>query len=177
MPPPLLSDAPTAGPPRHTLSMTVLMTPDLANFSGDVHGGHILRLLDQVAYTLGTRWSEKQVVTLSVDRVVFREPIHVGELVTFDASVNFTGTTSMEVGIRVTTEDIKRRSVRHTNSCYLTMVVLDDDHRPTPVRKLTPRTETEWKRWQQAMARRDLRKRTDPLPVLGQQTPAGAEKA
>ena len=123
-------DAPTPGLPRHRLSMTVLMTPDMSNFSGNVHGGQVLKLLDQVAFTCAGRYAEQYVVTLSVDRVVFREPIHVGELVTFDASVNYTGRTSMEVGIRVTTEDIRRGTVRHTNSCYFTMVALDDDQRP-----------------------------------------------
>src|SRR5262249_61774860 len=70
----------------HQLSMTVLMTPDMANFSGNVHGGHILKLLDQVAYACASRYAKRYVVTLSVDQVVFRQPIHVGELVTFLAS-------------------------------------------------------------------------------------------
>lgn len=71
--------------------MTVLMTPDMANFSGNVHGGTILKFLDQVAYACASRYAGAYVVTLSVDRVVFREPIHVGELVTFSAPVNYTG--------------------------------------------------------------------------------------
>ena len=90
--------------PSHSLSMTVLMTPDMSNFSGNVHGGLLLKYLDQVAYTCASRYAGAYAVTLSVDRVVFREPIHVGELVTFDASVNFTGRTSMEIGVRVTTQ-------------------------------------------------------------------------
>src|SRR4051794_41527964 len=72
---------------RHRLSMTILMTPDMSNFSGNVHGGTLLKYLDQVAYTCATRYARTYAVTLSVDQVVFREPIHVGELVTFDASV------------------------------------------------------------------------------------------
>ena len=83
----------------HSLSMTVLMTPDMANFSGNVHGGHLLKIRDHVAYTCATRYAGTYVVTLSVDRVLFRGPIHVGELVTFSAAVNYTGRTSMEVGI------------------------------------------------------------------------------
>ena len=82
----------------HQLSMTVLMTPDMANFSGKVHGGAILRLLDQVAYACASRYAGHYVVTLSVDQVTFRQPIAVGELVTFLASVNYTGSTSMEDG-------------------------------------------------------------------------------
>src|SRR5687768_2282875 len=81
----------------HQLSMTILMTPDISNFAGNVHGGLLLKYLDQVAYTCATRYARTYAVTLSVDQVVFREPIHVGELVTFDASVNRTGRTSMEV--------------------------------------------------------------------------------
>jgi acyl-CoA hydrolase len=88
-------------PPNGQLTMTVLMTPDMANFSGNVHGGIILKLLDQVAYACASRYAGQYVVTLSVDQVMFREPIHVGEMVTFLASVNFTGRTSMEVGIKV----------------------------------------------------------------------------
>ncbi len=90
--------------PAHQLSMTVLMTPDMANFSGNVHGGAILKLLDQVAYACGARYAGCYVVTLSVDQVVFRQPIHVGELVTFMASVNYTGNSSMEIGVKVIAE-------------------------------------------------------------------------
>src|SRR5690554_6775919 len=102
------------------LSMTVLMTPDQANFSGNVHGGTILKHLDQVAYACASRYAGSYVVTLSVDQVTFRQPVHVGELVTFLASVNYTGRTSMEIGIKVITEDIHQRLVRHTNSCFFT---------------------------------------------------------
>lgn len=76
--------------PSKTTTLTVLMTPDMANFSGHVHGGAILRLLDQVAYVCAARYSGRYVVTVSVDQVTFRAPVHVGELVTFRASVNFT---------------------------------------------------------------------------------------
>src|SRR3546814_8748200 len=76
--------------PKHTLTMTVLMTPDMVNFSGNVHGGHILKLLDQVAYACASRYAGSYVVTLSVDRVMFLQPIYVGELVHFLASVTYT---------------------------------------------------------------------------------------
>ncbi len=122
----------------HQLSMTILMTPDMANFSGNVHGGTILKYLDQVAYACASRYAGRYVVTLSVDQVVFRQPIHVGELVTFLASVNYTGRTSMEVGIKVVTEDIRKKLVRHANSCYFTMVAVDDEGQPTPVPPLKP---------------------------------------
>lgn len=139
---------------RHRLSMTLLMTPDMANFSGDVHGGTILKILDQVAFTCASRWARQYVVTLSVDRVTFREPVHIGELVTFDAAVNLTGTTSMEVGIRVTTEDIRQLSRRHTNSCYFTLVALDDERRPVAVPRLELRDDDQRRRWRDAEERR-----------------------
>ena len=88
-----------------SLYMTVLMTPDMANFAGNVHGGTLLKLLDQVAYSCASRYAGTYVVTLSVDRVLFHGPIHVGELVSFSATVNHTGRTSLEVGIRVDTEN------------------------------------------------------------------------
>lgn len=143
---------------KHKLSMTVLMTPDMANFSGNVHGGAILKLLDQVAYACATRYANRYAVTMSVDQVVFRQPIHVGEMVTFLASVNYTGNTSMEIGIKVLTEDIRRQVVRHANSCFFTMVAVDDDFRPTSVPKLTPETPDEIRRFRAAEIRRDLRK-------------------
>jgi acyl-CoA hydrolase len=118
--------------------MTVLMSPEMANFSGKVHGGAILRLLDQVAYACASRYAGSYVVTLSVDQVMFRQPIAVGELVTFLASVNHTGTSSMEIGIKVVAEDILKRSVRHANSCFFTMVAVDEEGRPTPVPPLQP---------------------------------------
>jgi len=99
--------------PSHQLNMTVLMTPDTANFAGNVHGGTILKLLDQVAYACASRYAALYVVTLSVDQVTFRQPIHVGELVTFLASVNYTGTSSMEVGIKVVAQNIRSQVARH----------------------------------------------------------------
>ncbi|KAG1439010.1 hypothetical protein G6F55_013831 [Rhizopus delemar] len=114
------------------------MSPEMANFSGKVHGGAILRLLAQVAYACASRYAGSYVVTLSVDQVMYRQPIAVGELVTFLASVNYTGTSSMEIGIKVVTEDIRKKLVRHTNSCYFTMVAVDDKGAPTAVPPLAP---------------------------------------
>ncbi|SAI20728.1 acyl-CoA thioester hydrolase [Bordetella ansorpii] len=141
----------------HQLSMTILMTPDMANFSGNVHGGTILKYLDQVAYACASRYAGHYVVTLSVDQVVFRQPIHVGELVTFLASVNYTGRTSMEIGIKVVTEDIRKKLVRHANSCYFTMVAVDDKGQPIEVPPLQVRTLEERQRFEGAKQRRSLR--------------------
>ena len=143
--------------PAHLLSMTVLMTPDTANFSGNVHGGTILKLLDQVAYACAARWAGCYVVTLSVDQVTFRQPIHVGELVTFLASVNFTGTSSMEIGIKVVAENIRTQVLRHANSCFFTMVAVGDDGKPVAVPPLKPATDDEKRRFENAKVRRQLR--------------------
>lgn len=144
--------------PANQLTMTVLMTPDTANFSGKVNGGAILKLLDQVAYACASRYAGHYVVTLSVDQVTFRQPIQVGELVTFLASVNHTGNSSMEVGIKVVAEDIRAKVVRHVNSCFFTMIAVDDNGHPTKVPPLTPRTLDERRRFADAEMRRAMRR-------------------
>ena len=146
------------------LSMSVLMTPDMANFSGNVHGGTILTLLDQVAYACASRFSGSYVVTLSVDQVTFKEPIHVGELVTFLASVNHVGRTSMEIGIRVEAQNIQKRSIRHTNSCYFTMVAVDSQGKPVAVPTLPLDTVIRRCRFEAAEARKALRLRVNRAP-------------
>ena len=144
--------------PNHQLTMTVLMTPDKANFFGNVHGGDVLKLLDQVAYACASRYAGRHVVTLSVDQVTFKQPIHIGELLTFLASVNYTGTTSIEVGIKVISENILSKVVRHVNSCFLTMVAMDDNRKPTGVPKFQPSTPDEERRYKGAEIRRAMRK-------------------
>ncbi|MBV1774917.1 acyl-CoA thioesterase [Burkholderiaceae bacterium DAT-1] len=142
---------------RKTLEMTVLMTPDMANFSGNVHGGTILKLLDQAAYACASRYAGSYVVTLSVDQVTFKQPIHVGELVTFLATVNHTGTSSMEVGIKVIAENVASGVVRHTNSCYFTMVAVGEGGRPVAVPSLVCESETDRRRNQEAKHRKAIR--------------------
>jgi acyl-CoA hydrolase len=144
--------------PTHQLSMTVLMTPDTANFAGNVHGGTLLKLLDQAAYACASRYAGRYVVTLSVDQVIFRQPVHVGELVTFLASVNHTGVSSMEIGVKVVAEDIRAKLVRHVNSCYLTMVAVDDAGKPVAVPPLSPATPDERRRYDAAVLRKEIRK-------------------
>ena len=143
--------------PAHQLSMTVLMTPDTANFAGNVHGGTILKLLDQVAYACASRYAGSYVVTLSVDQVMFRQPVHVGELVTFLASVNHTGRSSMEVGIKVLAQNIRTQDTRHVNSCFFTMVAVDDERKPVPVTPIRPFTPDEKRRHAAAQVRKQLR--------------------
>ena len=159
--------------PSHQLSMTVLMTPDMANFSGNVHGGTILKFLDQVAYACASRYAGRYVVTLSVDQVMFRQPIHVGELVTFLASVNHTGTSSMEVGIKVVAENIRTQVVRHANSCFFTMVAVGDDGKPVSVPALQPTTPDELRRHAAAQVRRSLRQELEQRHRALRPGPAG----
>ena len=156
-----MSDLPSNFPGQRELSMTVLMTPDMANFSGKVHGGAILKKLDEVAYACASRYSGHYVVTLSVDRVLFKQPIHVGELVTFLASINHVGRSSMEVGVKVVAENIRDKVIRHTNSCYLTMVAVDSEGRPARVPPLTLETPLEKLRFEKAALRKTLRKQAE----------------
>ena len=141
---------------NHTTEMTVLVTPDMSNFGGKMHGGQLLKLLDQVAYTCAMRYCGNYVVTLSVDRVLFKEPIAIGDLLHFRASVNYTGRTSMEVGIQVVAENLEQGSSRHTNTSYFNMVSVNKEGKPVPVKPFEPETEEEKQRWRDAEKRRSI---------------------
>ena len=141
-----------------SLTMTVLPSADMVNFSGKIHGGAMLRLLDQVAYACAARYCGSYVVTHSVDRVVFRQPIHLGELVTFLSNVNYTGRSSMEIGIKVVTENPRTRVSTHVMSCYFTMVAVDDEGQPVPVPALEIETPNERRRYETAALRREFRR-------------------
>lgn len=141
--------------------MTELMMPHMANLQGSVFGGVILSLIDRVAAVAAIRHCAGPAVTVSVDQVDFREPIHVGEFVVAKASVNYVGRTSMEVGVRVEAEQIVTRQRRHTNSCYLTFVALDDEGHPTDVPQVEPEGWDQMRRYEAARERRQNRtKRT-----------------
>jgi acyl-CoA hydrolase len=142
--------------PRSVI-MSEIMTPDKVNFNGNVHGGYILELLDKVSYACASRYAAKTIVTLSVDQVFFKEPIYVGELVIFYARINYVGNSSMEVGIRVIAENLQTRNSRHTNTCYFTMVALDENAKPTKVPALTIENATQQRRYDDALKRRESR--------------------
>ena len=125
-----------------------------ANSAGYVHGGVVLRLCDEAAGLAATRHSGRRIVTAAMDRVTFDEPVHVGEVVTFKATVNAAWRTSMEVGVRVEAEDPRSGEVRHTNTAYVTMVALDDDGRPAPVPAIACTSDTETRREREAQLRR-----------------------
>lgn len=140
-----------------SLFMTFLMTPDMANFSGNVHGGSILKILDQVAYACAARYCKNYVVTASLDQVIFKEPIQVGELVTFKANVNYTGRTSMEIGIKVIAENLTSKESRHAVSCYFTMVAQNAEGDPCAVPSLEIKTELDRRLFEAGKMRREMR--------------------
>jgi acyl-CoA hydrolase len=109
------------------VSITELMLPSHSNFGGKVHGGHILNLMDQIAFACASKHSRRYCVTASVNRVDFLNPIDVGELITLRASVNYTGRTSMVIGVRVDSENITTGKKKHCNSSYFTMVAKDEN--------------------------------------------------
>ena len=137
--------------------MTELMMPQHANLLGNVFGGHILSLVDRVAAVAAIRHARKSCVTVSVDKVDFREPIHVGELVTAYARLNFAGRTSMEVGVKLIAENVISGEKRHTNSCYVTYVALDENGEPSDVPPIVPETPDEKRRYNRAAQRRATR--------------------
>ncbi len=140
---------------RATISCSV--QPQNANPSGIVHGGFILHQIDTVAAVAAMRHVRGNVVTLSIDRTIFHQPVHIGELVTLFASVNMVGTTSLEVGVRVEAENLFSGVIRHTNSAYLTFVALDTHNRPMRVPGLTLETDEDRRRNAEALARRAQR--------------------
>jgi len=133
-----------------------IMMPQHANNLGHVFGGVVLSMMDRTAAVSAIRHARITVVTASIDRVDFREPIHVGDLVVMKASVNFVGRTSMEVGVRVEAEDMLTGQRRHTNSAYLTFVAIDRNGRPVEIAQLVTESEEETRR---AGAAQDRRRR------------------
>ncbi len=143
---------------RKQVVMAEVMPPERANFTGHIHGGYLVLLLDRVAYACAARYSGQNVVTVSIDEVLFKQPIYVGELVTFYASVNHVGRSSVVIGVKVTSEDLKTGEVRHTNTSYLTMVAIDEHGKPTPVPKLEIYNDVEKRRFAKAQALKEIRK-------------------
>lgn len=149
---------PGGRPVRESQHQTAeLMMPQDANILDHVFGGVILAMMDKCAAVSAIRHARSACVTASIDRVDFREPIHVGDLVIMKSSVNYVGRTSMEVGVRVETEDMIAGLRRHTNSCYLTFVAVDRNGRPVEIPPVIPETEDEIRRYHAAQERRRIR--------------------
>ncbi|RCS27024.1 acyl-CoA thioesterase [Polaribacter sp. WD7] len=135
------------------LTITELMLPSHSNFSGKIHGGHILNLMDQIAFACASKHSGNYCVTASVNKVDFLNPIEVGELVTMKASVNYTGRTSMVVGLRVISENIRTGETKHCNSSYFTMVAKDENGKSVPVPGIILTNEEEVRRFARSIVR------------------------
>ncbi len=144
-------------PSDSAVRLAQVMQPEDANPAGNVHGGTIMKLVDNAAYVVAVRHSRKNCVTLSIDSFKFHYPVYIGDLLILKASVNYVGRTSMEIGVRIEAEHLFSGSVRHTASAYLTFVALGEDGKPTQVPKLIPETEEEKRRFEEAKRRRELR--------------------
>lgn len=142
-------------------TLSELMTPNLANFGGKVHGGTLLSLMDKAAYVCATKHSGNYCVTVSVDSVDFHNPVEVGEQVTLFASVNYVGKTSLVVGIKVVAENVKTGTVRHTNSSFFTMVAMNENHEPASVPGLILNSREEVRRFAEAKLRKQLKREKD----------------
>jgi uncharacterized protein (TIGR00369 family) len=135
------------------LKITELMKPINSNFSGKIHGGHILNLMDQIAFACASKHSGNYCVTASVNKVDFLNPIEVGELVTMKASVNYTGRTSMVVGLRVESENIRTGEIKHCNSSYFTMVAKDESGKGVAVPGIILTSKDEIRRFARSITR------------------------
>ncbi len=138
-------------------TITELMIPAYANFGGKIHGGILLSLMDKVAYACASKHAGTYVVTVTVDGVNFLQPVEVGELVSLHASVNYVGRTSLVVGIKVISENVKTGEQKHTNTSYFTMVAKDDSGKPTEVPMLELESESDVRRFLEAIKRKQIR--------------------
>lgn len=142
-----------------TTTITELMIPAYANFGGKIHGGIILSLMDKVAYACASRHAGTYCVTVTVDRVEFLQPVEVGELVSLTASVHHVGRTSMVIGIRVESQDVKSGTIKHTNTSFFTMVAKGDDNKPAIVPELILTSRADVDRFLDAMRLKTLREK------------------
>lgn len=141
------------------ISISQLMLPSHANFSGKIHGGFILSLMDQIAFACASKHSGTYCVTASVDTVDFLQPIEVGELVTMKASINYVGRTSMVVGIRVEALNIQTNNIKHCNSSYFTMVAKNEVGKSIPVPGIIIDDDIEVRRFLKALKRIEMKKK------------------
>ena len=141
------------------ISISELMLPSHSNFSGKIHGGYILSLLDQIAFACASKHSGAYCVTASVDTVDFLNPVEVGELVNMQASINYVGRTSMVVGIRVESENIRTGEKKHCNSSYFTMVAKDETGKSKEVPGLIVNDDIEIRRFLKAVKRIEMKQK------------------
>jgi len=140
-----------------SITLVHAMMPHDANPAGNVHGGVVMKYIDTAAGVVATRHARCHVVTASIERLDFIHPVYVGNLLSLKASLNMVGTSSMEVGVRAETENLRTGEVRHTVSAYLTVVALDENGRPKRVPRLILESEKEKRRNREALRRREMR--------------------
>ncbi len=149
-----------------------LMLPSHSNFSGKIHGGFILSLMDQVAFACASKHSGNYCVTASVNTVDFLNPIEIGELVTLKAEINYVGTSSMVVGIHVESENIRTGVSKHCNSSYFTMVAKDESGKTTKIPGLILETDDDIRRFVKSIKRQELKsEKTNALSEIDFHTP------
>lgn len=156
-----MSKATPKKPANSDSIVSELMMPNQVNNLGHVFGGELLSMVDRAAAVSAMRHAGRPVVTVSIDRVDFKEPIYTGELVTCTARVNFVGRTSMEIGVHVEAENLLTGRKRHTNTCFLTFVAIDSDHRPSPVPPLDLSDPDDERRFREGRRRREVREALD----------------
>ena len=134
-----------------------VMMPEHSNAAGNVHGGYILKLVDQASAIVAARHTHQNCVTASVDRMDFISPVYIGNLVFAMASINYTGKTSMEIGVRIEAECLKTGTHTHVGSAYLTFVALGENDKPVEIPQIIPETDEEKRRYDEAKKRREIR--------------------
>jgi uncharacterized protein (TIGR00369 family) len=139
------------------VTLTQLMGPGAGNMLGNVHGGLVMKLCDEAGGMAASKYARRPAVTVAVDSMTFLSPVHIGELVTVAAEVTWTGRTSMETRVVVTSEDVISGEITHTNTAYFVYVALDDQGRSTPVPPLFPETDEEQERFERAAERQARR--------------------
>ncbi|SRR5579875_742079 len=139
------------------LVTTHLMMPQDANIQGNVYGGTIMKLMDEIAGVVASLHARKNVVTASIDQMSFYAPVYIGNLLILKAAVNYVGRTSMEIGVRIEAKSLQTGEVVHTGSSYLTFVALDESGNPTEVPDVIPETPMEKRRYEEGMERRSSR--------------------
>ncbi len=164
----------TVSASRITLSQ--LMQPEHANNQGNVHGGSIMKLVDEAGALACMRHAQQRVVTVAVDQLTFRQPIRIGDLVTLTAEVSYVGRTSLEAEVHVTAENPITGECTHTNTAYIVFVALGDDGNPVPVPPLIPETDTEIQRMKDGKARQEYRLNQSKLAGSARNLPSPTKK-
>ncbi len=139
------------------IELTQVMMPEHSNAAGNVHGGYILKLVDQAGAIVAVRHTHRNCVTASVDRMDFISPVYVGNLVFAKASINYVANTSMEIGVRIEAECLRTGTHAHVGSAYLSFVALDENDKPVKIPQIIPETEDDRRRYEEAKKRREYR--------------------